>query len=103
MIRNFSRPIALFACVAACGQGVKLTQTDKTVGVEINGKLFTEYHFTNCRRPYLYPIIGPTGAAMTRHWPLEDDIAAEERDHPHHKGLWYGHRKVSGVGFWPAV
>jgi len=80
--------------------GVELKQEDDKVRVEIDGKLFTEYHFTNCRRPYLYPIIGPTGGAMTRHWPLEEDIAAEERDHPHHKGLWYGHRKVSGVGFW---
>jgi hypothetical protein len=37
---------------------------------------------------------------MTRHWPLEDDIATEERDHPHHKGLWYGHRVVNGADFW---
>jgi hypothetical protein len=68
--------------------------------VEIDGQLFTEYHYTGARRPYFYPIIGPTSGRMTRHWPLEDDLEGEERDHPHHKGLWYGHRSVNEVGFW---
>jgi hypothetical protein len=80
--------------------GVELTQDADKVTVKIDGKLFTEYHFTNCRRPYCYPVIGPTGGAMTRHWPLEDDLATEEKDHPHHKGLWYGHRVVDGADFW---
>src|SRR5690348_5935083 len=80
--------------------GVDLQQEADKVTVKIDGKLFTEYHFENCRRPYLYPVIGPTGGAMTRHWPLEDDLATEEKDHPHHKGLWYGHRVVDGADFW---
>lgn len=80
--------------------GVELKQEADKVTVNIDGKLFTEYHFTGARRPYLYPIVGPTGGAMTRHWPLQDDLATEERDHPHHKGLWWGHRMVNGAGFW---
>ena len=80
--------------------GVELKQEADKVTVQIDGKLFTQYHFTGARRPYLYPIIGPTGGAMTRHWPLEDDLATEEKDHPHHKGLWWGHRQVNGAGFW---
>lgn len=80
--------------------GVELKQEADKVSVTIDGHLFTEYHFTGARRPYLYPIIGPTGGAMTRHWPLQDDLATEDHDHPHHKGLWYGHRMVNGAGFW---
>jgi hypothetical protein len=80
--------------------GVELKQEADKVTVNIDGKLFTEYHFTGARRPYLYPIIGPTGGAMTRHWPLQDDLATEEHDHPHHKGLWWGHHLVNGAGFW---
>jgi hypothetical protein len=79
---------------------VELKQEANKVTVQIDGKLFTQYHFTGARRPYLYPIIGPTGGAMTRHWPAEDDLATEEKDHPHHRGLWWGHRMVNGVGFW---
>jgi len=96
---------SLFAlCVTAftplAFAGVDLKQEDDKVTVNIDGHLFTAYHFANTRRPYLYPIIGPTGGTMTRHWPLEDDIATEDHDHPHHKGLWWGHRNVNGVGFW---
>jgi hypothetical protein len=80
--------------------GVELKKEADKVTVTIDGKLFTEYHFSGARRPYFYPIIGPTDGAMTRHWPLQDDIPTEEKDHPHHKGLWYGHRIVNGIDFW---
>lgn len=79
---------------------VKLVEKPDHVRVEICGQLFTEYHFTGARRPYLYPIIGPTGAGMTRDWPLKEGTPGEETDHIHHKGLWFGHRHVNGVGFW---
>jgi hypothetical protein len=79
---------------------VELKQDADKITVNIDGHLFTEYHFANTRRPFLYPIIGPTGVGITRHWPLQDDIPAEEHDHPHHKGLWYGHRNVNGADFW---
>ena len=103
MLLPLRRPlVALLATALAplAFAGVELKQDADKVRVEIDGKLFTEYHFTGARRPYLYPIIGPTGGAMTRHWPLEDDIATEEKDHPHHKGLWFGHHKVNGAEFW---
>jgi hypothetical protein len=74
-------------------------EADK-VTVKIDGQLFTEYHFKGARRPYLYPVIGPTGAGMTRDWPLKEGVAGEDTDHVHHKGLWLGHRHVNGVGFW---
>lgn len=84
---------------AACAQ-VTLTEKPDHIRVEIDGQLFTEYHFTGARRPYIYPIIGPTGAGMTRDWPLKEGTPGEESDHIHHKGLWFGHRHVNGAGFW---
>lgn len=99
------RPLAVFftftvTLTSLSFADVDVKKEDDKVRVEIDGHLFTEYHFTNTRRPYLYPIIGPTGGAMTRHWPLENDLPGEAQDHPHHKGLWYGHRNVNGVEFW---
>lgn len=79
---------------------VKLIEKPDHIRVEIDGQLFTEYHFTGARRPYLYPIIGPTGVGMTRDWPLKEGTPGEETDHIHHKGLWFGHRHVNGAGFW---
>ncbi|MBN2133189.1 MAG: PmoA family protein [Sedimentisphaerales bacterium] len=79
--------------------GVKITEHDEKVTVEINGKLFTEYRFKDAQRPYFYPVIGPTGAAVNRHWPMGDG-PGEAHDHPHHKSLWYTHGDVNGVDFW---
>lgn len=79
--------------------GVKITEHDEKVIVEINGKLFTEYRFKDAQRPYFYPVIGPTGVPVIRHWPMGDG-PDEAHDHPHHKSLWYTHGDVNGVDFW---
>jgi len=50
--------------------------------------------------PYFYPIIGPTGENLTRHFPMSEDYDDEERDHPHHRGLWFAHGSVNGYDFW---
>src|SRR4029453_2322419 len=83
----------------AQAEGTVKEEGDKVV-VNFDGKLFTEYHFKGARRPYFYPVIGATGAGMTRNWPLKEGVPGEEMDHPHHMGLWYGHRSVNGAGFW---
>lgn len=91
-------------CVTSSSQtdpsnSVKLTEGSSSVKVEINGKLFTEYHFKNVSRPFLYPLIGPGGARMTRNWPMQE-VPDEERDHPHHRSLWYAHGDINGHDFW---
>lgn len=91
-------------CVTSTSQtdsprGVKFTEGPASVTVEINGKLFTEYHFKNVSRPFLYPLIGPGDARMTRNWPMQE-VPDEERDHPHHRSLWYAHGDINGHDFW---
>jgi len=101
---------SLFACLALFGginsagaaDAVQITQLNDRVRVEINGKLFTEYHFTGAARPYFYPLLGPGESAMTRQWPMEAG-PGEEHDHPHHRSLWYAHSKVDGIDFWNDV
>ena len=79
--------------------GVKLTQRPDRVLVEIGGKPFTEYCFGNVPKPFCYPIHGPGGVGLTRDWPMRE-TPGEERDHPHHRGLWFTHGDVNGVDFW---
>jgi hypothetical protein len=79
--------------------GVQITQVDDKVRVEINGQLFTEYHYKDVPRPYFYPVLGPRELPMTRKWPLEE-TTDEQHDHPHHRGLWYAHSSVDGFDFW---
>ena len=49
--------------------------------VNIGDELFTAYNYKDTAKPYLYPIIGPTGANMTRHFPMKKDVEGEADDH----------------------
>jgi len=80
-------------------RGVKITKQEKTLRVDINGKLFTEYCFKDVPRPYFYPVIGPTGVPIIRHWPMKEG-ENEAKDHRHHRSLWYTHGEVNGHDFW---
>ena len=80
--------------------GVKITEGENKVRVEVNGELFTEYIFkSDSKRPYFYPVIGPTGVAVNRHWPMKEG-ENEQKDHPHHQSLWYTHGSINGIDFW---
>jgi hypothetical protein len=89
----------LLAGRSHAAEPVEIIKVDDKVRVEINGELFTEYHYKDVPRPYFYPVLGPGEVAMTRKWPLEE-VAGEEHDHPHHRGLWYAHSSVNGFDFW---
>lgn len=83
----------------APGAGVALHDDGQAVAVEIDGQLFTRYHYAACVRPFLYPVIGPFGVSMTRHFPMAE-VLAEKRDHPHHRSVWFTHGDVNGVDNW---
>ncbi|OGV69248.1 MAG: hypothetical protein A2283_03540 [Lentisphaerae bacterium RIFOXYA12_FULL_48_11] len=81
--------------------GVKITEANDRVRVEINGKLFTEYNYKNVPRPFFYPVVGPTGVGVTRNWPMKQEgVENEDHDHPHHCGVWFTHGAVNGLDFW---
>jgi len=83
-------------------QGVMFKQSDDTPGVvriEIDGKLFAEYHYQGASRPYLFPVLAADGTLVSRRWPLQDSND-EAHDHVHHKSLWYAHGDINGVDFW---
>ncbi len=91
--------VALLAAAAAAYAGVDVRTLEDRVRIEIDGQLFTEYRHTDAPHVYYWPVIGPGGAKMTRAWPMEE-VPGEERDHPHHRSLWFSHGLVNGVDFW---
>ena len=84
---------------SAAAETVTLEKLDDRVSVSIDGQPFTEYLFDCFGRPVLYPVIGPHGIAMTRHFPVKTDVPGEAHDHPHHTSIWYTHSPVNGVNF----
>lgn len=71
------------------------------VDVRILGKLFTSYHYgPKWVRPFLYPVIGPSGAQITRNWPIVDGVPGEHKDHIHHKSIWVAHGDCSRIDNW---
>ena len=61
------------------------------LGIEI-----ARYHFSPTdRRPFLYPLIGPSGRSLTRMGHPHDP-----ESHSHHNSVWISHHDVNGVGFW---
>lgn len=78
---------------------ITLEPSDSGIRVLADGEPFTNYVFLSGTKPMLWPVIGPTGKAMTRAYPMEK-IEGERFDHPHHRSLWFTHGNVNGVDFW---
>ena len=88
--------------VAAADEAEAMIELTRQAGdrvlVTVDGKPFTEYRpggeaDGGGHLPYLYPIHGPSGQALTRNWPMAEG-EGEEQDHPHHRSLWFAHGAV---------
>jgi hypothetical protein len=91
--------VLFIAPVLARSAEFTLEQHSGGVRVLLDGELFTEYLTNAGPKPYLWPIVGPNGKAMTRAYPMKE-VAGEATDHPHHRSLWFTHGAVNGVDFW---
>ncbi len=78
---------------------ITVAESERGAVVKINGELFTEYWREFNGTPILWPIIGPTGKPVTRHYPMAR-VPGEREDHPHHRSLWFGHGDVNGLSYW---
>ncbi len=89
----------------AGAQAITSAERDDRVRILIDGEQFCDLVVGDqspvgeIPRPIIYPIYGPTGAMMTRHFPMRDDVEGEAHDHPHHRSLWFAHF-VNGIDFW---
>ncbi len=82
-------------------QGVKLTEMEDRLRIELNGEHFTDYIIQGEERyfPLFYPVLAPGQVPMTRRYPLEI-VEGEDTDHPHHQSLWFAHTDINGHSFW---
>ncbi|UCD28710.1 MAG: PmoA family protein [Planctomycetota bacterium] len=83
---------------------------DDLINVTIDGELFTALNYgKDSQKPFLYPVIGPTGAGVTRNYPMKQVPfeGTKRRDHPHHQSMWAawgdlrtGDFKKPGTNYW---
>lgn len=111
MIRSFYTPLCISLCLgivgSSLGQGVLpsakpvplmqvLPLPHEQASIERGGGEIARYHFSSQdRRPFLYPIIGPSGKSLTRMGHPRD-----ANGHSHHNSVWIAHNDVNGVNFW---
>lgn len=73
------------------GTGVLVERVgDDTIEVRIEGTLLTCFNFAASEaKPFLWPVIGPTGDPVTRAFPMKR-VEGERTDHVHHRSIWTG-------------
>jgi hypothetical protein len=61
-----------------------------------DGREIARYHFgSGLHRPFLFPIVGPSGRSLTRMGHPHDP-----ESHSHHNSVWISHHDVNGTDFW---
>jgi hypothetical protein len=69
---------------------------DAQASFQRDGRELTRAYFgTSLRRPFLYPVIGPSGRSLTRMGHPHDP-----EGHSHHNSVWAAHESVDGDSFW---
>ncbi len=99
------KTLLLLGSLALLGGGlatadVTITELEDRIRVEVDGQLFTEWRHKEWKAPYLYPVIGPNGENVTRHYPMKEGVPNEQDDHEWHRSIRFSHRNVNGVSFW---
>jgi len=61
-----------------------------------DGVELTRYHFgPSLHRPFLFPVVGPSGRSLTRMGHPHDP-----ESHSHHNSVWISHNDVNATNFW---
>ena len=98
-IRIYLSAAVLLGTLSVWADGFAVEKTKAGVTVKYDGKLFTRYVIGQSNKPFLWPVIGPSGDEVTRAFPLEKR-EGERHDHPHHRSVWFGHQGTAGFDTW---
>jgi hypothetical protein len=75
-------------------QAVPLAHSE--ISFQRDGREIGRSHFgPDLRRPFVFPVIGPSGRSLTRMGHPHD-----AESHSHHNSVWISHHDVNGVDFW---
>jgi hypothetical protein len=92
--------LLLMPLVALDAAEVSVAEMPDRIEVKIDGQIFTQWRHKEWAAPFLYPVIGPNGENVTRHFPMKEGVPGEEQDHPWHRSIRFSHSDVNGFNFW---
>jgi len=82
------------------GAGMTVDQQDGRMDVLLDDALLASYHHAADRvRPFINPLIGPTGVSVLREL-FEEPDKDKGHDHIHHRGILVAHGDVNGTDNW---
>jgi hypothetical protein len=93
------------ASAAMIAASVELKRGEDQIEVTIGGKPFTTYYFhKDVAKAYLMPLRTPSGAIVSRPFPVFNDVSMADRRlpgfEPHQRPLYFNHGDIDGVEFW---
>lgn len=83
----------------AAGKGFTADKSTNGVTVKYDGQPFATYVIGEANKSYLFPVYSSTGKSMTRAFPMQK-VEGEQFDHPHHRGICFGHQDINGFNSW---
>ncbi len=99
------RPLPLLLFLAAATQAGEpkavprmqvLPLPHEEASFQRDGEEIARFHFApDQKRPFVYPVIGPSGRSLTRMGHPHDPVS-----HSHHNSVWFSHQFVGGTDFW---
>lgn len=73
-----------------------LPEPHQQLSFQREGREIARYHYEpGQQRPFIYPVIGPSGRSLTRMGHPRDP-----EGHSHHNSVWISHQTVAGLSFW---
>jgi hypothetical protein len=97
--------VAVVCTAQLAAASVKLERSHDKVEVIMDGQPFTVYYFSSATaKPYLMPLRAPSGAIVTRGFPVVNDVSKGDPKassfEPHQRPLYFGHGDIDGLDFW---
>lgn len=112
--------LALFALPAVARADVSAVVGKEAIEFKSGSAVVAKYAIgPKVAKPYLYPVLAPSGTPVTRGWPMDEAPPMGTKDHVHQKSVWFCHGDVipegielktkspnkadKGVDFWSEV
>ncbi len=87
---------------AATQTGMRIEESTDPPGWKVydGNEWVAGYLIDSNGKPVVYPVVGPSGKSMTRHYPIDQRLPTEKDDHQHHRSMWFTHGEVNDIDFW---